>query len=259
MTPPISRCPYRNGPTSPLAREVEQEVAKTLEAFGKQPSLAKQQAEIERGTAGSGYAHRQLYELVQNSADAIRGGQGGRILIRLTGTHLYCADDGKAITLDGVKALMFSRLSPKSAIDEIGRFGLGFKSVLRVTDSPDFISCSGSLSFDKERAEQRLRQYLAEPLTHYPVFPFPEILDPTGDPDESLQEMMKWAKNIVRLPLKPGSRDDLLRQVEDFPPEFLLFVDHVKHLTLEADDLPRNLVLTKADDGVLNLSDSNGQ
>ena len=259
MTPPISRCPYRNGPTSPLAREVEQEVAKTLEAFGKQPSLAKQQAEIERGTAGSGYAHRQLYELVQNSADAIRGGQGGRILIRLTGTHLYCADDGKAITLDGVKALMFSRLSPKSAIDEIGRFGLGFKSVLRVTDSPDFISCSVSLSFDKRRAEQRLRRHLTEPLTHYPVFPFPEIFDPTEDPDESLQEMMKWAKNIVRLPLKSGSRDDLLRQVEDFPPEFLLFVDHVQHLTLEADDLRRELVLTKDDAGVLHLSDSNAQ
>ena len=259
MTPPISRCPYRKGPTSPLAREVEQEVAKTLEAFGKQPSLAKQQAEIERGTAGSGYAHRQLYELVQNSADAIRGGQGGRILIRLTGTHLYCADDGKAITLDGVKALMFSRLSPKSAIDEIGRFGLGFKSVLRVTDSPDFISCSVSLSFDKGRAEQRLRQHLTEPLPHYPVFPLPEVFDPTEDPDESLQEMMKWAKNIVRLPLKPGSRNDLRRQLEDFPPEFLLFVDHVKHLTLEADDLRRNLVLTKDDDGVLNLSDSQGK
>ena len=259
MTPPISRCPYRKGPTSPLAREVEQEVAKTLEAFGKQPSLAKQQAEIERGTAGSGYAHRQLYELVQNSADAIRGGQGGRILIRLTGTHLYCADDGKAITLDGVTALMFSRLSPKSAIDEIGRFGLGFKSVLRVSDSPDFISCSVSLSFDKGRAEQRLRQHLAEPLTHYPVFPFPEVFDPTEDPDESLQEMMKWAKNIVRLPLKPGSHADLRRQLEDFPPEFLLFVDHVKHLTLEADDLRRNLVLTKDDDGVLKLSDSQGK
>ena len=259
MMSPASRCPDWKGPTSPLAREVEREVSRTLEAFGRQPSLAKQQAEIERDTAGGGYARRQLYELVQNSADAIRGGHGSRILIKLTGTHLYCADDGKAIALDGVKALMFSRLSTKRAINEIGRFGLGFKSVLRVTDSPDFISCSVSLSFDKRRAEQRLRRHLAEPLTHYPLFPFPEPFDPQEDPDEHLQEMMGWAMNIVRLPLKSGSRADLRQQVERFPPEFLLFVDHVKSLTLEADDLCRELVLHKDADGVLHLSDHNAQ
>ena len=259
MMSPASRCPDWKGPTSPLAREVEREVSRTLEAFGRQPSLAKQQAEIERDTAGGGYARRQLYELVQNSADAIRGGHGGRILIKLTGTHLYCADDGKSIALDGVKALMFSRLSTKRAIYEIGRFGLGFKSVLRVTDSPDFISCSVSLSFDKQRAEQRLRRHLAEPLTHYPLFPFPEPFDPQEDPDEHLQEMMGWAMNIVRLPLKSGSRADLRQQVERFPPEFLLFVDHVKSLTLEADDLCRELVLHKDADGVLHLSDHNAQ
>ena len=259
MMSPASRCPDWKGPTSPLAREVEQEVARTLEAFGRQPSLAKQQAEIERDTAGGSYARRQLYELVQNSADAIRGGHGGRILIKLTGTHLYCADDGKAIALDGVKALMFSRLSTKRAIEEIGRFGLGFKSVLRVTDSPDFISCSVSLSFDKRRAEQHLRRHLAEPLTHYPLFPFPEPFDPQEDPDEHLQEMMGWAMNIVRLPLKSGSRADLRQQVERFPPEFLLFVDHVQRLTLEADDLCRELVLHKDPDGVLHLSDHNAQ
>lgn len=259
MMSPASRCPDWKGPTSPLAREVEREVSRTLEAFGRQPSLAKQQAEIERDTAGGGYARRQLYELVQNSADAISGGHGGRILIKLTGTHLYCADDGKAIALDGVKALMFSRLSTKRAIYEIGRFGLGFKSVLRVTDSPDFISCSVSLSFDKRRAEQRLRRHLAEPLTHYPLFPFPEPFDPQEDPDEHLQEMMGWAMNIVRLPLKSGSRAELRQQVERFPPEFLLFVDHVKSLTLEADDLCRELVLHKDADGVLHLSDHNAQ
>lgn len=258
MTNPTCSGPsYWDGPKSRLAQQTEHEVAKTLRALGSQPAFAKQQAKIELDTASGGYAHRQLYELVQNSADAIRSGDGSRIHIRLTGTHLYCGDDGCPITLDGVAALMFSRMSTKRAIDEIGRFGLGFKSVLRVTDSPDFISRSVSLSFDRRSAERRLRQHLAEPLAHYPIFPFPEPFDPTTDRDEILQEMMKWATNIVRLPLKPDSHSDLCQQIADFPPEFLLFVDHVRHLHLKADDLCREFVLRKDDDGLFHLSNHN--
>lgn len=259
MKTPNSNNQHWDGPDEPLARAVEQEVAKTLGAFKTQPALAKQQAQIELETAGSGYAHRQLYELVQNSADAIRGGRGSRIYIRLTGTHLYCADDGNPITFEGVQALMLSRMSTKRAIDDIGRFGLGFKSVLRVTDSPDFISHSVSLSFDRRNAERLLRPYLDEPLKHYPIFPFPRAFDPTVERNVLLHELMRWATNIVRLPLKQGSHRDLRKQIKDFPPEFLLFVDHVRCLGLEAGDLCRELILRREGRGVLRLSDHNAQ
>ena len=43
---------------------------------------------------------------------------------------------------------------------------------------------------------------------------------------------MSWARNIVRLPLKPNAHDDISLQMHDFPPEFLLFVEHVRKLTL---------------------------
>ena len=258
MMRPTNSCPsHWDGPKSALAKEVEAKVANTLRAFGDQADLVEQQAEIERDTASGGYARRQIYELVQNSADAIRGGRGGRIHIRLTGTHLYCADDGAPITLEGVKALMFSKMSTKRAIDEIGRFGLGFKSVLRVTDSPDFISRSLSLSFDKSQAAERLRQCLGEGRRHYPIFPFPGLFDPTTDRDALLREMMKWATNIVRLPLKPDSHGNLRQQIEEFPPEFLLFVDHVRHLDFETDDLCKEFGLRKEKDGVLHLFNRN--
>ena len=51
--------------------------------------------------------------------------------------------------------------------------------------------------------------------------------------DEDLRELASWANSIVRLPLKPGAREDLARQILDFPPEFLLFVEHVRYLTLQ--------------------------
>ena len=61
--------------------------------------------------------------------------------------------------------------------------------------------------------------------------------------DEDLQEMMMWATNIVRLPLKPGARENLAKQIKGFPPEFLLFVDHVRYLTLEDGQSSREFVI----------------
>ena len=105
---------------------------------------------MEEDTARGGYAHRQRSELIQNSADALaETAGGGRIDIRLTDSHLYCADDGQPIDPDGVKSLMFSHLSPKRGTNQIGRFGLGFKSVLGVTDAPEFFSRAGSFRFDR--------------------------------------------------------------------------------------------------------------
>ena len=48
---------------------------------------------------------------------------------------------------------------------------------------------------------------------------------------------MAWAVNIVRLPLLDGANEDVRQQIRKFPPEFLLFVPHVRELTL-TDVLP---------------------
>ena len=135
---------------------IRQESEKTLAAYRNQPTLVDEHANHEEDTARGGYAHRQLFELVQNSADALVGSGRGRILIRLTPTHLYCADEGRPIDEDGVRALMFSHLSSKRGTAEIGRFGLGFKSVLGVTDTPEFFSRSGSFRFDRTKAANQI-------------------------------------------------------------------------------------------------------
>ncbi len=75
--------------------------------------------------------------------------------------------------------------------------------------------------------------------------------------DEDLRELMTWATNIVRLPLKSGVREDIAVQVRNFPPEFLLFVDHVGYLTLEDGDRSRDFVLERRD-GELRLDTGEG-
>ena len=140
-----------SGPTrvSPLLNRVAERSRKALSAYRENPLLIAEHANIELATAQGGYGRRQIYELVQNGADALAGEYGGRIHVVLTETNLYCANEGEPVDSNGIDSLLASYISDKRGL-EIGRFGLGFKSVLGVTDSPDFFCRSGSFSFDAE-------------------------------------------------------------------------------------------------------------
>ena len=237
------------GPDGDLAVYIAEESQKTLNAYADQPYLVLEHANHEHDTARGGYADRQLFELVQNSADALSGAsEGGRIAIRLTDVCLYCADDGEPINRDGVTALMFSHMSPKRGTSEIGRFGLGFKSVLGVTDTPEFFSLAGSFRFDRRRACERIRE-IAPGAERCPVLRVADPVDPqeARDTDPVLRELMHWATNIVRLPLEPRTTSAIRKQMEDFPAEFLLFVEHVRQLSIDdGSTLDRVLELKEA-------------
>ena len=221
------------GPADPIGRHIVTAVSRMLKAYRNQPNLVEEHFNQEEDTARGGYAHRQLFELVQNSADALAGSGGGRICVWLTPAYFYCADEGHAVTEAGVTALMFSHLSPKRGTEEIGRFGLGFKSVLGVSDAPEFFSRSGSFRFSRERAAQQIRPIVPD-AAHSPVLRLPEAFDPVPEAkaDRVLLELMGWATNIVRLPLQSNAHEALNRQIRDFPAEFLLFVKHVSSLDL---------------------------
>ena len=245
------------GPDGQLGAYITEESRKTLRAYAEQPYLVREHANHEHDTARGGYADRQLFELVQNGADALSGASdGGRIAIRLTDGCLYCADDGEPIDQAGVTALMFSHLSPKRGTSEIGRFGLGFKSVLGVTDAPEFFSRAGSFRFDRSRACERIRE-VAPDVERCPVLRVADPVDPreARDTDSVLQELMDWATNVVRLPLKPGAGANLRRQVREFPPEFLLFVEHVRQLRLEDGSTSNRTLEMENVDGEFRLAD----
>ena len=246
------------GPDSPICGFIAEQTRNTLRAYREQPHLVTEHANHEHDVSHGGYAHRQLFELVQNSADALANSPDGKsILVRLTENHLYCADDGGAVSEDGVRALMFSHMSSKRNTSEIGRFGLGFKSVLGVTDAPEFYSRAGSFRFDREYVAGRIVKIA--PTERYPVLrlPVPADARKAAQGDDDLVELMTWATNIVRLPLKPGAGEDLAEQIRDFPPEFLLFVDHVRYLTLEHGERSRDFVLERSN-GQLRLDTGDG-
>lgn len=208
---------------SALTRVVQEQTDACLAVYREDPSRVEQDANNELRIAEGGYRDRQLLELVQNAVDAARDG-GHRVEVRLGSDTLYVANDGAPFDADGVRAIMGSDLSPKHD-ERIGRFGIGFKSVLAVTSEPRVYSRSVSFAFDATWAQDTIR---AAGFTspRYPVMRLARVLEPGATEDPAVRELMDWATTVVVLPLREH-RDRLAKDVRSFPEEFLLFSPHV--------------------------------
>lgn len=235
-----------------LSDAVREQSRRCLAAYREDPLRVEADSAIEVGIAEGGYGRKQVYELIQNGADALLGAPG-RIEVVLTTEALYVANEGAPVTEAGVDALMASHLSRKRS-GEIGRFGLGFKSVVALSDSPQVFSRSGSFGFDREAAEKQIRRVVPG-ATRFPVLRLAEPLDPDAHAaeDRVLASMMSWAATVIRLPLKDG-HDAVSEDLAGFPAEFVLFSPHVTRLRIHSvsEATPREIVLgTSGSDLVL--------
>lgn len=219
--------------TSNLAQHVRRETDRTLQAYLTQPTLVREHVGIEDNVFSGGYGRRQIFELIQNAADAIlAGGKPGRVEVVLTERALYCANEGAPIDEDGVTAILSAYLSQKRGA-QIGHFGLGFKSVLNVTSTPQFFCRSGSFGFDGERSLERIREIL--PATQeVPVLRLAHVLEATEEArhDPELASLMTWATTVVRLPRNRGESSWLSNEIHEFPANFLIFSPHVSEVAL---------------------------
>jgi len=219
------------GVESALSQSVESFSRNQLKAYKEHPPLVREHANLERAVVEGGYGRQQLYELVQNAADELIG-IGGRVEVVLTDEALYCANEGEPFSVEGTEAILASYLSAKRGV-EIGRFGLGFKSVLGVTHRPQVFSRSGSFGFDADYARDSIQRMLPDEKAT-PVLRIGRALDPRREAadDSVLAELMAWATTVIKLNRTGGGgwiADDFAR----FPPEFLIFCPHVTMLVLD--------------------------
>ncbi|MER5742555.1 DEAD/DEAH box helicase [Streptomyces sp. NPDC002225] len=140
---------------------------------------------------------------------------------------------------------------------QIGRFGVGVKSVLVVTDAPEFFSADGSFGFDRSWSYEQIKSVPGVTARYGPEFDAPVLrmarpLDAQAEraSDHVLNELLDWATTVVRLPLLPKADDRLGRDMhggrakdhgeprEEFPVGFQLFSPHVAEVVLE-DRRPR--------------------
>lgn len=221
------------GDEGPLAAVVREQSDENLRVYATSATRVDEDSGQEMNLAHGGYGKRQLLELVQNGADAILGDPGGRIHVILTNEFVYCANEGDAIDEDGIRSLLHAHISRKRDA-EIGRFGLGFKSVLGVTDRPEFYCRQVSFGFDGAWAKDEISK-VAPGRERYPSLRLARLIDPevSAASDNILSELMDFATTVVRLPRTLGPSDWLSADIAGFDPAFMLFSPHVGHLHLE--------------------------
>ena len=143
-----------------VAKVVEDLSQRVLNVYRADPGHVLEHANNERRITQGGYGERQIYELVQNGADEnteYAPGVEGTIHVLLTDTHLYCANTGTPMTAAGADTILRMAVSRKRT-GKIGRFGVGVKSVLSVSDTPCFYSTTGSFGFSKEWSARVIRE-----------------------------------------------------------------------------------------------------
>ena len=232
--PASARSPEWAGPEGRLGKLIVAEANKVLASRRAEPPLVAEHSN--QGRADSASTDRLLYDLVQHSADALRDGKNGKsILVRLVGDCLYCADDGRLTDEDVVVGLVSECNASGQTTHALAPSSPALTSVFRMSDSPEFLSRSGSFRFEEVLASKRNLWGESTAHAHPPALRLPEPIDPLSAQaqDEELGELMSWATNVVRLPLRQGVRKSLARSIRDFPPEFLLFANDVRYLTLE--------------------------
>ncbi|MEV0365097.1 DEAD/DEAH box helicase [Nocardia fusca] len=229
-----------------------------LRTYQVNPARIEEDANGERRIHQGGYGDRQIFELVQNAADELRAPEsaGGRIEVVLTSDYLYCANEGSPITAEGVDTILRMGVSKKRG-GQIGRFGVGVKSVLSVTRAPQFFGRTGSFGFDANWSAQEILRAVNEArrtegrepvdsVGETPVLRLARRLDPDGERrlDRILDVLLSWATTVVRLPLEPGAAERLSGDIHhrngdeagssrEFSHLFQLFSPHVGQIVLE--------------------------
>lgn len=241
------------GADGAIGLEIAEQNRKCLATYREDAARVTQDANIEAQIFEGGYAERQLFELVQNAADALHS-TSGRVEVRLTESTLYVANEGSALTPAGVVSLMASHISKKEA-DEIGRFGLGFKSVLAVSARPQVYSRSGSVGFDADATRRRIEEVVPQ-LDRYPTTRLAEALDfsEAAAADPHLAELGAWATTVVKLPLR-ARQEELSKEMRLFPAEFLLFSPQISRVVIDdrTTHNHREISCRRQDDGTFRL------
>ena len=246
-----------------LSQFVHEECERRLRAYEAQPRDAAEHFETENEVLSGGYAYRQLYELVQNAADAIleAAEPKGRIHVRLSPNRLEAANTGAALDEPGIVALLNARSSPKRG-NQIGRFGIGFKSLLKLGGRVDLTSRSVGLRFDPEACRDRIRRHLGLAKdAPAPGMRLAEVLDPTAESSPLFSSSRwSWATTVVSAEISDDAAFDRLSQeISDFPAEFLLFLPSAISLELEVEGAAPRLLTKRFEDGLAVVSDGTNE
>jgi hypothetical protein len=223
----------------------------------------REDANAEEDLVLGAYRDRLIVELAQNAADAAaRAGVPGRLLLRLKGQQpdqpgvpgwLEAANTGAPLDPAGVEALSTLRASAKRGEQAAtGRFGVGFATVLAVTDAPEICSTTGGV-----------RWSLAEARAMTAAAPSAELaaeLDRRGGHAPLLRLPLAAAgpvppigfDTVVRLPFRDLAAEEVARTLlARIDAALLLALPTLAEIVVEVDGTARRLTAARDLEGIL--------
>ncbi|WP_328748310.1 molecular chaperone Hsp90 [Streptomyces sp. NBC_00285] len=238
-----------------------------LDAWATSPARFREDANAEEDLVLGGYRDRLVVELAQNAADAAaRAGVPGRLRLTLREGVLFAANTGAPLDATGVESLSTLRASakreprtgsadaagPADAVASVGRFGVGFASVLAVTDEPALVGRHGGVRWslaeardqatDTARHSPGLGDEIRRRDGHVPLLRLPFPAEGTApDPYDT----------VVILPLRDPAATDLaerlLNAVDD---ALLLALPGLEEVVIETDT---TRTISRRTDGVFTV------
>ncbi len=196
---------------------------------------------VKKHTTDIGYGQETVArELLQNIDDAYHDlshsprEKVNWVEFRLLDRALVVSHAGGPFTAADLERICGLGGSGKSERVQIGRFGLGFKSVLGVTDRPIVLSHPYSFAIE-----------------HVVV---PTWLDPEGEECRKWQHSWQSDQAVTRFVLeaRPGQKavDELVQRLvklDDLSPRNLLFLNNLRKITLKAGQVERSVERTDLD------------
>ena len=195
------------------------------------------------------YRGRLVYELLQNADDAMLGQDDNedRVVFWLTRTDLWVGNSGRPLDDADVEGLCGTGISSKTQSDSpkrasIGHKGMGFKSVLEVTNRPAAYSVGHSFRMSAEDALAPVRAVFETRGESKPKrvpamrFPWPN----TDDPVEWRELQAEGIQTLFRFPLRADltsdQREILGERLRQLPITALIFLKHLEQVDIRVDD-----------------------
>jgi len=195
------------------------------------------------------YAERYLFELLQNANDAIKDwidlhpGEekkaDHRVRLVLTWNSLLIANTGEPFRENNVHSICRLGKTTKSASKRIGHKGIGFKSVLGITETPEIYSDCYAFGFSRSECEKAIQKIVGREWTvDFPLpihrFPFQRRLRRVPSDECAVIEAL-FADDyvtVIRLPLSVPWETAADRMRRDLNPKVLLFLNAIEQLEM---------------------------
>ena len=195
------------------------------------------------------YRGRLVYELLQNADDAMLGQDedNDRVIFWLTPTDLWVGNTGRPLDDGDVEGLCGTGISTKTQTAgpkraSIGHKGMGFKSVLEITDRPSAYSLGHSFRMSADDAFAPVAAVLEEreqPAPgKVPAMRFPwSVVD---EPGEWRELRAEGIRTLFRFPLRDDLTTDqrrlLSNGLRNLPITALIFLKHLEQVDVKVDD-----------------------